>query len=258
MPANTRVLLLAGSSEASAIARRLPELGYDDVTVSFAGRTTNRVSTPGKVRVGGFGGPDGLASYLTAQRVDALIDATHPFAAHMPWNALQAAATTGVPRLRVQRAPWVVGDGDHWRLVDDLADAAHAVEHMGSSRVFLTTGRQDLEPFARVRNAWFLVRAIEEPASMPLAHARVVLARGPFAEAEEHALMRDNDIDLLVTKNSGGAAAAPKLSAARSLKVPVVMVTRPATPPGPVVTAVDEAFAWLAGLAANAGHPSDG
>ena len=248
MLARQRVLILGGSTEASELAHRLADLDGYDVTVSYAGRTTTRTRTPGRVRVGGFGGAEGLADYLTAERVEVLVDATHPFAARMPHHAARACATAGVPRLRGWRPPWERVDGDHWYEVRDLDAAAELLGRLGAGRVFLTTGRQDLAPFARVPDAWFLVRAIEAPPAMPLARACVVLARGPFDADGELALMRDNEIDVLVTKNSGGSAAAAKLAAARTLALPVVMVRRPPCPDGPRASSVEEALSWLGGL----------
>jgi precorrin-6A/cobalt-precorrin-6A reductase len=253
--ARRRVLILAGSTEASELARRLADLDRDDVTVSYAGRTRTRSVTPGRVRVGGFGGPAGLADYLSAERVDVLVDATHPFAAHMPHHAAQAGEATGVPRLRVSRPPWERVDGDRWHDAADLDSAATCVGALGARRVFLTTGRQDLAPFAGLGTTWFLVRAIEAPEVVPLANAAVVLARGPFHEADELALLRDHDIDAVVTKNSGGSAAAPKLAAARTLGLPVVMVRRPPCPEGPRAANVEGALRWLDDLGATARRP---
>lgn len=245
MTGRPRVLLLAGSSEGSALARRIGATSGWDLVVSYAGRTRVRTQTPGVERVGGFGGIDGLVRYLLDERIDVLVDATHPFAAQMPQHAAVASERVGVPRLRVLRDPWAEQAGDHWHRVRDLAGAADAVGRLGACRVFLTTGRQELAPFARFEHAWFLVRAIEAPDTVPLADAAVVLDRGPFDLDGELALMRDHEIDLLVAKDSGGTAAAPKLDAARSLGVPVVMVDRPAGPDGPTVTTVDAAMAWL-------------
>jgi precorrin-6A/cobalt-precorrin-6A reductase len=242
----TRVLLLGGSSEASAIARAVgTEPGYD-VTVSYAGRTRERVTTPGRVRVGGFGGADGLAAYLRDDQTDLLVDATHPFAANMPHHAAAAARASGVPHLRVCRPAWGPQLGDRWHVVPDLDHAADALRAFAPARVFLTTGRQDLAPFARVDDAWFLVRAIEAPSEQPLPNALVVLARGPFAEDDERALLVEHRIDVIVSKNSGGQAAAAKLAAARSLGLPVVMVARPPAPDVPTVETVDEALAGMA------------
>jgi len=249
MPARRRVLLLAGSTEASQLARRLGDVERDDLVVSYAGRTRTRSATPGRVRVGGFGGVAGLADYLTAAQVDVVVDATHPFAAHMPHHAARACDALGVPRLRVWRPPWDRVDGDRWHDAADLDAAAALVDRLGARRVFLTTGRQDLAPFATVRDAWFLVRAIEAPETVPLARASVVLARGPFHEDDELELMRAHHVDVLVTKNSGGTAAAAKLGAARTLGLPVVMVRRPPCPDGPRASSVEEALRWLGGVA---------
>jgi precorrin-6A/cobalt-precorrin-6A reductase len=239
------VLLLGGSTEASALARELAGSERFDVTMSFAGRTRDRTAVPCAVRVGGFGGVDGLVRHLRHERVDLLVDATHPFAARMPHHAAAACATTGIARLRVCRPAWSPVEGDRWEPVADLDAAADALVRMGSRRVFLTTGRQELGPFARVRDSWFLVRAIEPPASMPLARSHVVLARGPFDEHDEVRLMREHRVDTLVTKNSGGDAAAGKLAAARTLGLPVVMVDRPPAPDGPRADNVHDALGWI-------------
>lgn len=252
MAARRRILILGGSTEASALARRLAPVAGNDVIVSYAGRTRERVETPGEVRVGGFGGVEGLVGYLRSESIDVLLDATHPFADHMPHHAFVACRTAGVPRLRVCRPPWVAVAGDRWLEVDDLEAAAAQLDELGARRVFLTTGRQELAPFAGVRNTWFLVRAIEPPAAMPLTNASVVLARGPFDEASELALLTEHGIDAVVSKNSGGTASVAKLHAARRLGLPVVMVERPPAPDGPSASTVEEALAWLVGPASGA------
>jgi precorrin-6A/cobalt-precorrin-6A reductase len=240
-----RVLLLGGSTEASALARQLASTDGYDVTVSYAGRTRERVETPGRVRVGGFGGIDGLVRHLLDEQVDVLVDATHPFAAVMPHHVARACGLAGIPGLRVRRPPWEAVVGDTWHDVSDLEAAADAIEALGARRVFLTTGRQELAPFARARGVWFLVRAIEPPHPMPLAQATVILARGPFLVESERALMIEHRIDIVVSKNSGGTAAAAKLAAARELGLPVVMVARPDPPALPYVATVTEALDWL-------------
>ncbi|MGH9013232.1 MAG: cobalt-precorrin-6A reductase [Acidimicrobiia bacterium] len=245
MAARRRVLILGGSTEASALAQALAPLEDYDITVSYAGRTRERVDTPGTVRVGGFGGIEGLARYLEAEAIEVLLDATHPFAAQMPHHAATACTIAGVARLRVCRPPWTAVAGDRWLEVGGLEAAAAKLAELDARRVLLTTGRQELAPFADVR-AWFLVRAIEPPATMPLGDASVVLARGPFDELSELALMTENEIDVVVAKNSGGSATVAKLLAARRLALPVVMITRPPAPDGPVVATVEDAFAWLA------------
>jgi precorrin-6A/cobalt-precorrin-6A reductase len=244
MRAAARVLVLGGSTEASAIARDLAGRGVD-VTTSFAGRTRERVQPPGSVRVGGFGGIGGLVRYLRSEGIDALVDATHPFAAQMPHHAAAACAQTGVPGVRVLRPPWRAVDGDDWHAVRDLDDAARVLDGRGARRVFLTTGRQELRPFTRLRDTWFLVRAIEAPERDVPPNALVVLGRGPFDEADEHALMVEHAIDTVVAKNSGGDATVAKLTAARRLNLPVVMVERPAQPAVTVVETVVDAMAWV-------------
>jgi precorrin-6A/cobalt-precorrin-6A reductase len=239
----TRVLLLGGTTEASALAGRLAVRPDITVITSFAGRTAAPVHPPGEVRIGGYGGSAGLARYVRDAGIDVLIDVTHPFAAHMRWNAVEAAEAIGVPRLRIERPAWRSEPDDDWRSVADLDGAASAAA--GFDRVFLTTGRQELEPFAGCSGTWFLVRAIEPPDRLPLEQAVVLLARGPFAVDDEVALMRHHRIDAVVTKNSGGAATHAKVVAARRLSLPVVMVERPPSPPGPQVATIDEAVRWL-------------
>jgi precorrin-6A/cobalt-precorrin-6A reductase len=250
------VLLLAGSTEATALARLLADRDGYRVVVSFAGRTRVRVETPGDVRVGGFGGTAGLIRYLRTEKIDALVDATHPFAATMPGHALAACRAAGVPGLRVCRPPWTPAVGDRWHAVSDLEAAASAIEELGARRVFLTTGRQELGPFARLRDVWFLARAIEPPEPMPLPRAAVVTDRGPFTVDAERRLMLDHRIDLVISKNSGGPATAAKLAAARELRLPVVMVARPESMSLPGVTTVAAALAWLERISAAGDGPA--
>jgi precorrin-6A/cobalt-precorrin-6A reductase len=247
-PGSPRVLLLAGSTEATTLARHLADSGHCSVVSSFAGRVTKLSLPPGDVRVGGFGGVAGLTEWLQQESITAVVDATHPFTAVMPWHAEAACRASGIPRLRVLRAEWQVQAEDDWRLVPQLSAAAQELEAIGARRVFLTTGRQELRPFAHLQKTWFLVRAIERPDPLPLARAEVLLSRGPFDLAGERALMKSHGVDTLVTKNSGGTAAAPKLVAARELSIPVVMVTRPTQPSGDIVSSVDDALEWISRL----------
>ncbi|CAA9273397.1 MAG: Precorrin-6A reductase [uncultured Blastococcus sp.] len=237
-----KVLILGGTGE----ARRLAEaLVAEDVEVlsTLAGRIADPVLPPGEVRVGGFGGAAGLAAWLGATPVAAAVDATHPFAATMTASAAAAAEHTGTPLLRLQRPGWAPGPGDDWRWVDSLAGAADAVAGFGS--VFLTTGRQGLAAFAGL-TARCLVRSVDPPAPPLPGRTTVVLARGPFTVEEELAVMRQHGVEVLVTKDSGGAMTAAKLTAARELGLPVVLVRRPPLPAGlAVVGTVDEALAWV-------------
>lgn len=242
-----RVLLLAGTAEAAELAGRLAADPAYEVTASLAGRTRGPVALAARVRVGGFGGVDGLVASLRADGTNALVDATHPFAAVMPHSAAAAAALAGVPRLRVLRPPWEPVPGDRWIEVDDLEAGAGALRALGARRVLLTIGRLTLAPFASVAGAHILVRSIEPPDPMPLPSATVLLDRGPYTVEGEVELLRRYGVDVVVTKNSGGGATAAKLAAARALGLPVVMVRRPPPPRGPTAATVDDALAWLGG-----------
>ncbi len=220
------VLILGGTAEARQLAGRLAGAGGLRVVSSLAGRVRDPALPVGEVRTGGFGGAAGLAEWLTARDVAAVIDATHPFARGISANAAAACARTGTPLLSLVRPPWTAGDGDTWHEAGSLPEAAAMLPALGR-RAFLTTGRQELAAFAPLDQTWFLIRCVDPP-SGPLPPAReVVLARGPYDAASERALMRRHRIDLLVTKNSGGQMTAGKLAAARELGIPVVMVSRP-------------------------------
>jgi precorrin-6A/cobalt-precorrin-6A reductase len=241
-----RLLLLGGSTEASTLAARLTRVRGLEVILSLAGRTAAPRASSGPVRIGGFGGVDGLARWLEAQRIAVVVDATHPFASQMPWHAAQACTSLGVPRLRLRRPGWTPEAGDRWVAAPGMEEAARAVATVSSGRVFLTVGGRQLAAFAGLSHLWFLVRSIEPPEPMPLARRELLVDRGPFDRAGEHALMVSRRIDTLVTRNSGGSAVAAKLSAARRLEMPVVMVERPPPPAGPLATTVDEAVRWCA------------
>ena len=239
------VLVLAGTAEAAELATRLHQWDVR-VTASFAGRTGGMRELPCAVRVGGFGGVDGLVAALRDGGFDRLVDATHPFAAVMPWHAAAAAERAGVPRLRVLRPAWRAEVGDRWDEVADLAGAARRLGEVGARRVLLTVGRYDLGAFAELaEGTQLVVRSIEAPDADLVPGATVVTARGPFSVEGEARLLAEQGIDTLVTKNSGAAATAAKLVAAREAGVRVVMVRRPDPPPGPLVETVDEALDWV-------------
>ncbi|WP_448642209.1 cobalt-precorrin-6A reductase [Geodermatophilus sp. URMC 63] len=236
-----RVLVLGGTGEARALAAALVADGVD-VLSSLAGRVADPRLPRGEVRVGGFGGADGLAAWLAGHRPRAVVDATHPFAARITANAAAAAARTGIPLLRLQRPGWTPGSGDRWTYVDSLAAAADAVRDAGT--VLLTTGRQGVGAFAGLTGR-VVVRCIDPPEEPLPAGAVLLLARGPFTVADEVALMRGHGVDVVVTKDSGGAMTEAKLVAARQLGLPVVLVRRPPLPSGAEVAAtVAEARAW--------------
>jgi len=241
-----RMLLLGGTAEARSLAAALHRDPGVTVTSSLAGRVADPRLPPGRTRVGGFGGVDGLVRWLGDEHIDALIDATHPFAATMSAAAAAAAGRAGVPLLRLSRPAWRAHPGDRWNHVDSLAEAARTLPALGS-RVFLTTGRQGLSEFAHLDELWFLVRAIDPPTPPVPRAMELLLDRGPFSEETERELMLRHEIRVVVTKNSGGEATAAKLAAARRLGLPVVMVRRPPPPEG--VTTVDNVAAALELLA---------
>ena len=245
-----RLLILGGTGEGAALARATSSgaalAGRLEVVTSLAGRTRAPAAVPGEVRVGGFGGADGLADYLVGQRIDLVVDATHPFAATISANARNACARAGVARLMLARPPWRRRPGDRWIEVDDVAQAAAELADRGG-RAFLTVGVKELHLFARLEGVFCLVRLIEPPdAPPPLADHVVVTGRGPFTVAGERRLMAAHRIDVVVSKASGGEATYAKIAAARAMGLPVIMVRRPPAAQGERVTSVAAAIAWIA------------
>ncbi len=222
----TRVLLLGGTSEGRALAARLAQLGVDGV-VSLAGRTSAPQAQALPTRIGGFGGAEGLAHYLAQERVTHVVDATHPFAAQISANASAACAALGLPLIAYVRAPWAPQPGDRWI---EVADNRGAVAALGEAprRVFLTIGRQGVADFRAAPQHDYVLRVIEAPDETDLPPCcDLIAARGPFARADEIALMRDKRIEIVVSKNSGGALTYAKIEAARALGLPVVMIAPP-------------------------------
>ncbi|WP_432158249.1 MULTISPECIES: cobalt-precorrin-6A reductase [unclassified Streptomyces] len=239
------VLVLGGTAEARELAAALAARPGVHVTSSLAGRVSRPGALAGDVRVGGFGGADGLAGWLREHDVAATVDATHPFAAGITANAARAADATGVPLVVLRRPGWSAGPGDRWHEVPSLDAAARLLPSVGS-RVFLTTGRLGLAAFAGLTDLHFVVRSVEPPEPPMPPDAELLLARGPFTVADEIALLREHRLDVLVTKDSGGAATEAKLTAARRLGLPVLLVRRPPLPPG--VTPVPDVASALARL----------
>lgn len=238
------VLILGGTGEARALAEALDDAGVPLLS-SLAGRVRRPRLPVGPVRVGGFGGPDGLAAFLVDQAIRSVVDATHPFAERISASAAQASRAAGVPLLRLERPGWTAGDGDRWTWVDDLPGAAAAVTASAAERVFLTSGRQGLAAFAGLRDPWFLIRCVDPPdVPLPPRH-ELRLDRGPYTEPGEGEILDRHRIDLLVTKDSGGALTAAKLTAARERGIPVVVVRRPPRPDVVTVVTVAEAVAWV-------------
>lgn len=247
-----RILVLGGTTEASRLAKALADRPDVEATLSLAGRTEAPAAQPIPTRIGGFGGVDGLAAFLREHRIEALVDATHPFAAQMSRNAAEAAAATGTPIVAFVRPPWRREPGDDWREVATLEEAALAIGET-PRRVLLTTGRLGLASFEGAPQHHYVIRTIDHPGDLPgLPDHTLLLERGPFDLAAEIALMERERIEVVVTKNSGGAATYPKIVAARRLGLPVVIRQPPARPDVPQVADVAGVFAFLE---AHRAHP---
>jgi precorrin-6A/cobalt-precorrin-6A reductase len=236
-----RVLVLGGTAEARALAEQL----YPDVDIisSLAGRVPDPALPVGPVRIGGFGGVEGLRTWLLDNDITAVVDATHPFAATITANAAQACAELDLPHLVLHRPPWEPAGAT---VVGSDTEAAEVVAAKGYSRVFLTTGRSGVAAFSD-SDAWFLIRVVTAPdvAALPANH-ELVFSRGPYHYDDECELFRSRGIEVLVTKNSGGALTEAKLDAARDLDVDVIMIERPSLPSGvAVVGSIQEALAWV-------------
>jgi len=242
-----RVLILGGTGEARALAAALHARPDVDVVSSLAGRVRDPALPVGEVRIGGFGGAAGLIGFLRTEGIDAVVDATHPFAATITEHAVAATAHLALPLALLRRPAW--SERPNWTRTPDIAAAAAAAAAfpVTSGRVFLTTGRRDLAAFASDERHEYLVRTVDPPheKAMPL-HSLLILDRGPYTVAGEAALMARYDVRLLVTKDSGGPMTSAKLAAAEQLAVPVVVVDRPPPPRGAlVIEDVDAAISWL-------------
>lgn len=240
-----KILILGGTTEARLLAGRLATRAHLDVTLSLAGRTRDPAPQPVPVRTGGFGGAEGLAKFLSERTIDLLIDATHPYAARMSHNAARASTLAGVPAFALRRPPWTAVAGDRWQVV---AGAGEAVAALGATPrgVFLALGRQEIAPFEQAPWHRYVIRSvdpIEPPPALP--DVTCILARGPFAEADELALLKHHRIDTLVAKNSGGAATYGKIAAARALGIGVILFARPDTPDMRAVGGIEAALALV-------------
>jgi precorrin-6A/cobalt-precorrin-6A reductase len=240
-----RILILGGTTEASALVRRIADRRDLKPVLSFAGRTRNPVPPPIPFRVGGFGGIAGLKAYLVEYQVDAVVDATHPFAAQMSRHAATACHEIGIPLATFTRSAWCRQDGDRWTSVGDIDGAVQALGKPART-VFLTIGGVQLAAFARAPQHRYIVRTIDPPEAINvLPSHRLILARGPFGADDEITLMRNAKVDVLVTKNSGGAATEPKLTACRVLGIEVIIVERPPPENGLAFATMHEILAWI-------------
>ncbi|GAB2669598.1 cobalt-precorrin-6A reductase [Kribbella swartbergensis] len=237
-----KVLLLGGTGEARELADLLLSMGVEVVS-SLAGRTSEALQPAGQVRSGGFGGAEGLSAWLSEHPVDAVVDATHPFAATITANAVTATRAAGVPHLILRRPGWTPEPGDVWHWTDTAGAAAAVLPTLGN-RVFLTIGRQGLQVFATT-GLWTLARCVEPPEPRPT-WCELLFDRGPYDVAGELSVLREHRIDVLVTKDSGGPQTSAKLVAARQLGVPVVLIRRPPLPDGAeAVNSVDRVVEWV-------------
>jgi precorrin-6A/cobalt-precorrin-6A reductase len=240
------LLILGGTSEASALARRLADKPGVAAMLSLAGATVNPAQAPIPQRIGGFGGVEGLTAFLVRERIGAVIDATHPFASRMSANAVAACRATDTPLVVFTRPPWTRELGDRWVEVATIDEAVDALGALPKT-AFLTQGRLQLAAFARVPQHRYIVRAIDRPEEIDaLPDCKLILARGPFSLADEVALMRSEGVEALVTKNSGGRATYPKIEAARALGIEVIIVRRPPAPEAETLHDLDAVMAWIA------------
>ena len=243
-----RVLILGGTTEASALAERIAGDARLAPILSLAGRTANPRPQPIPTRTGGFGGIEGLVRFLRSEAIEAVVDATHPYADQMSAHAVAACQQGGVPLASMVRAKWPEKAGDRWQVVPSPEAAASA---LGSAprRVFLSLGRQDLHVFATAPQHHYIARLIERPEQQTLPpDLRLLQSRGPFDREAELRLLTDERIETIVSKNSGGTATYAKIEAARALGLPVIMIARPPKPAGEVMTDIDACVAWLHGL----------
>jgi precorrin-6A/cobalt-precorrin-6A reductase len=241
-----RLLILGGTSEASALARQVADQPDVAAILSLAGATAEPAPAPIPQRIGGFGGAESLAAFLAREHIDAVVDATHPFASRISANAVAACGATRTPLVVFSRPPWTREPGDRWIEVAAMDDAVPA---LGTQRktVFLTQGRLQLAPFARAPQHRYIVRAIDRPADIDaLPDHKLILARGPFTIRDELELMKHEGIEMLVTKNSGGRATYAKIEAARALEIEVIVVRRPPAPEAETLHDLDAVMAWIA------------
>ena len=238
-----KILILGGTGDAVKLAAKLATIPEIEVISSLAGRTRKPAALVGQVRIGGFGGATGLANYLQENSIDILIDATHPCAGQITCNGAIASQLANILHLMLVRPQWEKVTGDNWIEVESVEAAVQAIPEL-VKRVFITSGRQQLEPFLQRSHIWYLMRSIDPP-DIELPNSKVLLDRGPFNLEQERKLLQDYQIEAIVSKNSGGRATYAKIIAARELDIPVIMVQRPTRPEGEKVSDIEEAIAWL-------------
>lgn len=238
-----RALILGGIADASQLAAEIARARIDAV-YSYGGRTRAPADQPLPTRIGGFGGVNGLADYIRREDITHVIDATHPFAAEMSRNAVEACAQTGTPLIALERSPWTRAPGDNWIEIADVDAAVAALPEL-PTKVFLAIGRQHIAPFATKPQHGYTLRFVDPPeAPLPFV-ADVIVSRGPFTLERELEMMRTRGIAWIVARNSGGDGARAKIDAACMLSLPVIMISRPKLPERPRVENVAEIMQWL-------------
>lgn len=241
------LLILAGTIEASELAQAVATKGYR-ACLSYAGRVERPKAQPIEKRIGGFGGAQGLFAYLKAEQITHVIDATHPFAAQMSENAVLACAKARVPLLALTRPAWRPEAADQWQSVPDIPAAAAALPAQ-KQNVMLAIGRMHLDLFAAQAQHHYLLRLVDPPAqALALPDSTVIVSRGPFSKKQDIALMREHEVEIVVSKNAGGSGAYAKIEAARQLSLPVIMIERPILQlPRDEAFLVTDAMDWIAG-----------
>ncbi len=237
-------MILGGTTEASALCKAVHLEGLQ-ATLSLAGRVERPIQTPIPMRIGGFGGAEGLVDYVNSQSITHIVDATHPFAAQMSANACRASAETGVPLVAMSRPPWDEQSGDNWHRVPDIA-AANDWLNGATRRVMLAVGRMHLDAFLPNAQNFYLLRLVDppkEPLKFPQHH--IIVSRGPFLAKDDCKLMQEFEIELVVSKNSGGTGAYSKIEAARKLGLPVLIIDRPSLHYREEVRTVAEVLSWI-------------
>ncbi|MDV7338428.1 cobalt-precorrin-6A reductase [Terasakiella sp. A23] len=246
MPAK-KLLILGGTGEAAKLAKLVMDCFQDrlDVTVSYSGVTGHQPELPCNVRVGGFGGVEGMMTYIRENKIDYLVDATHPFAEKISQHAYIVANAMQLPIIVFKRPQWVAQPKDKWLEVNDMDQAVEVLSQLGAT-AFLTTGVKDLHRFEGLDDVQLIVRLVNEPKEeLPLANYKTVIGRPPFSVEEEIQLIRDHKIRVLVTKNSGGEQTSAKLEAARQEKISVIMINRPPAEPLEETGQINDVLKWL-------------
>lgn len=239
------LLVLGGTTEATALAHVLHGAGIKAI-FSYAGRVARPKRQPLPTRIGGFGGANGLAEFITQNAITHVVDATHPFAAQMSMNAVSACALSGAKLVALTRPKWIAQGGDQWHHVPDIAGAVAALDRPAQN-VMLAIGRMHLEAFAPCPQHQYLLRLVDAPSGdVPLPNRSIIVDQGPFSIENDIALMREHAINVVVAKNAGGSGARAKIDAARSLGIPIIMIDRPKIAERPEVATPDDILAWLA------------